>query len=62
VDAVIDEVLCGDLSMEQRQLQADEVAYRQFSALRQQAGDQLTPELSAQLNALVAIPKSEHGA
>jgi hypothetical protein len=62
IDAVIDEVLGGDLGMQERQLAADEVAYAYFSKIREAAGDQLDPAVSAQLNELVAITQAEKGA
>jgi hypothetical protein len=61
VDAIIDEVLGGGLSMPERQLAADEMAYAYFSAVREAAGGRLTPEQAAELNALVAIPQEEKG-
>jgi hypothetical protein len=62
IDAVIDDVLGGDLGMQERQLAADEVAYAYFSKVREAAGDQLDPAVSAQLNELVAITQAEKGA
>lgn len=61
VDAVIDEVLGGDLGMQERQLMADEVAYSYFSSIKEAAGDDLDSETAAELNRLVAISQAEKG-
>jgi hypothetical protein len=61
IDAVIDEVLGGDLGMQERQLMADEVAYSYFSSIREAAGDDLDSETAAELNKLVAMSQAEKG-
>ena len=61
VDLVIDEVLGGDLSTQERDRMADEMAYSYYSAVRDSAGDQLDPETAAQLNQLAAITQAEKG-
>jgi len=47
--------------MQERELAADEMAYKYFSAVRESAEDQLDPETSAQLNELVAMTQAEKG-
>lgn len=48
--------------MQERELAADEMAYKYFSAVRESAEDQLDPETSAQLNELVAMTQAEKDA
>jgi hypothetical protein len=61
IDAVIDEVLGGDLGMQERQLLADEVAYSYFSSIREAAGDDLDSDTAAELNKLVVMSQAEKG-
>lgn len=61
VDAVIDDVFGKQLGMQERQLAADEVAYSFFSSVREECGDQMDPETSAELNRLLALAQSEKG-
>lgn len=61
VDAVIEEVLGGDLHMPEREQLVDEAAYQYFSQIREQQGHQLSPEAAEQINAMVVIPQAEKG-
>jgi hypothetical protein len=61
LDYVIDDVLAGDLSLSERQLAADEVAYSYFSKIRDEIGDDMDPETSAKLNELAATSLREQG-
>jgi hypothetical protein len=61
LDAVIDDVLAGDLSLSERQLAADEVAYSYFSRIRDEIGDDMDPDTSAKLNELAATSLRERG-
>lgn len=62
VDAVIDEVLGGDLNLPQREQMIDETAYQFIGAMRDQAGESLDAGLAEGLNKLIPISPAEKGA
>lgn len=61
VDAVIDEVLGGDLDSPQREQLLDECAYQYIGSIRDQAGGSLDPELAEGLNKMVLMSQAEKG-
>lgn len=61
VDAVIDEVLGGDLGLPQREQLIDECAYQFIGSIRDQAGGPLDPQLADGLNKMVPISQTDKG-
>lgn len=61
VDAVIDEVLKGDMDVPEREQLVDECAYQYIGSIRDQAGGSLDSNVADELNKMILISNEEKG-